>query len=256
MTKQVTPEIDDQPSRRISEVLDGVRVVMRTTETDDGLEARPLTIASTPRRRARRATRAPESPAGSGPASCPRPMRPDPYDDARPTSRPGSAMAADGDSAADRRRRAQRSVDPDLPTEALRGPHHRHAPGVLLAISAGGIAGTLARYGVGRALAVGPGAFPWATFTVNVSGSLALGMLLTLTLARWPADRYVRPFAAIGFIGAYTTFSTFVVDADVLAKEGHVVTAAVYVVVSLVGGLAAVGTGVLLTRSLLERGST
>jgi len=164
-------------------------------------------------------------------------------------------MAADGGTAADRRWRAQRSVDPDLPTEALRGPHHRHAPGVLLAISAGGVAGTLARYGVGRAFAVGPGAFPWATFTVNVSGSLVLGVLLSLLLARWPADRYVRPFAAIGVVGAYTTFSTFVVEADVLAKDGHVVTAAFYVVVSLVGGLAAVCAGVLLTRSQLGRRS-
>ena len=161
---------------------------------------------------------------------------------------------ADGGSAADRRRRAQRDVDPDLPDEARRGPHQRFAPGVLLAISAGGIAGTLARYGVERAVPVGPGGFPWATFAVNVSGSLALGALLAVLIARWPTDRYVRPFAGIGFIGAYTTFSTFVVEADVLAKDGHVGTAAAYVGASLLGGLVAVTVGVLLTRSVFARG--
>jgi CrcB protein len=163
-------------------------------------------------------------------------------------------MAPDDGPAADRRRRAQRSVDPELPPEPLTGPGHRLAPGVLLAISAGGIAGTLARYGVGRLFTVGPSGFPWATFTVNLTGSLALGVLLTLLLTRWPADRYVRSFAAVGFIGAYTTFSTFVVDADLLAKDGHVATAAVYVAASLLGGLAAVFTGVAATRSLLARG--
>jgi len=163
-------------------------------------------------------------------------------------------MAAEGDAADDRRWRAQRSVDPDLPAESPRLPHRRH-PGVLLAISVGGIAGTLARYGVGRALTVGAGGFPWATFTVNMTGAFALGVVLTLLLARWPADRYVRPFVAIGFIGAYTTFSTFMVDADVLAKDGHVGTALVYLVASLVGGLAAVGTGVVLTRTALGRGA-
>jgi CrcB protein len=162
-------------------------------------------------------------------------------------------MTADGGTAADRRR-AQRAVDPDLPDESLRGPRHRPAPVVLLAISAGGIGGTLARYGVARALSVGPGAFPWATFTVNVSGSFALGVLLTLLLLRWPTDRYAQPFVAVGFIGAYTTFSTFMVDIDVLGKDGHVVTALVYLAASLVAGLAAVTAGVLLTRTTLARG--
>ena len=72
----------------------------------------------------------------------------------------------------------------------------------------GGVLGTAARYGVGRAIHVTPGTFPWATFTVNISGSFVLGVLLTLCIERWPPSRYVRPFVAIGFLGSYTTFST------------------------------------------------
>ncbi len=164
-------------------------------------------------------------------------------------------MTADGGAAADRRRRAQRAVDPDLPAEALREPHHRHAPGVLLAVSAGGILGTLARYGVGRAFDVSSGPFPWATFAVNVTGSFVLGVVLTLLLVRWPTDRYVRPFVAIGFVGAFTTFSTFMVDTDLLVKDGHVATALVYLFATLAAGLASVAAGVGLTRAALTRGA-
>jgi CrcB protein len=84
-----------------------------------------------------------------------------------------------------------------------------------------------------------------------VSGSLALGALLTLMLARWPASRYARSFLTVGFLGAYTTFSTFVVEADVLTIDGHVAVAASYVGASLVAGLLAAWLGVAGTRRVL-----
>jgi fluoride exporter len=139
-------------------------------------------------------------------------------------------------------------VDPDLPAPGERRPDR---PAIVFAIAAGGVGGTLARYGVTRALAVPAGSFPWATFLVNVSGSLVIGALLSVMLARWPASRYVRSFLAVGFLGAYTTFSTFVVEADVLVIDGHVAIAASYVVASLVAGTLAAWLGIAGARRVL-----
>lgn len=118
----------------------------------------------------------------------------------------------------------------------------------VVAVGGGGALGTLARYGTERVLSTASHGFPWGTFTVNVAGALVLGAVLTLVLERWPPTRYVRPFAAIGFCGGFTTFSTFVVEADRRAWAGHVGLAAGYVVASLAAGLVAVTAGVALAR--------
>ncbi|MDQ6796435.1 MAG: CrcB family protein [Actinomycetota bacterium] len=108
--------------------------------------------------------------------------------------------------------------------------------------------GSVARYAVSRAQPVGAGSFPWATLWTNVSGSFVLGVLLTLILQRWPPTRFVRPFAATGFIGAYTTWSTFMVETDELLAHGHAATAVAYTVVSIVVGLTAAWVGMLVGR--------
>jgi CrcB protein len=95
--------------------------------------------------------------------------------------------------------------------------------------------------------------FPWATFWTNISGSLVLGFIVVLVIERFPPTRYVRPFFAAGFLGAYTTFSTFAVETDLLIKARHLSTAALYASGSLAGGLAAAWAGILLAR-LLSRG--
>jgi CrcB protein len=146
---------------------------------------------------------------------------------------------------------AQADVDPDLPVpapsrELPRAPQVR--PGILLAIALGGALGTPARYAVERIIHVAPDSFPWSTFTVNISGSLVLGVLLTLIIERWPPSRYLRPFAAIGFLGAYTTFSTYMVETDLLVKDGQVGVAVAYVVGSLVVGIVAVYLGIVIGR--------
>ncbi len=157
-------------------------------------------------------------------------------------------MRTDQPDPSDERRERQREVDPDLAALAPSATALAARPLVLVAISLGGILGTLARYGVGRTIHVAPGTFPWSTFTVNVSGSFVLGVLLTLMIERWPPSRYVRPFVAIGFLGSYTTFSTWMVEADLLVKDGFVAIAATYVVTSLVVGLLAVYLGTVVAR--------
>ena len=136
-----------------------------------------------------------------------------------------------------------------MPTADIGDPGRMpEAPLRLVAIATGGALGTLARYGMDRSLVPSPLGFPWPTFTVNVAGSLLLGLVVTLVVERWPPTRFVRPFGAIGFCGGFTTFSTLVVEASQRAQHGRVGPAAVYVVVSLVAGVVAAGLGMALGR--------
>jgi CrcB protein len=152
----------------------------------------------------------------------------------------------------DRHRGARRphheSVDHDLPVDPDQGPAadspgRRYEASVLLAIALGGALGAPARYGVAQLVHVAPDTFPWATFWTNVSGSFALGVAMALLVHRLTPGRHARPFVAVGFLGAYTTYSTFAVETGLLVKDGHALTAAVYAVASLVGGGVAVWAG-------------
>ena len=139
-------------------------------------------------------------------------------------------------------------IDPDAPGAA--GPASRRA---LAAVALGGTMGTLSRYGVSRAIPTAPGSIPWSIFGVNVLGSLALGFVLQLILERWPTDEFIRPFVAVGFIGSFTTFSTVMVDTDLLVRDGHSGIAAVYVALSVVAGLVAAFAGIASARRLAPR---
>ena len=119
---------------------------------------------------------------------------------------------------------------------------------VLAAIAAGGALGAPARYGIAQLIDVAPDSFPWATFWTNVSGSFALGVVLALLLEHFPPSRYVRAFVATGFLGAYTTYSTFAVETDVLIKDGHAAIAVSYAVASLTAGFVAVWAGMWIAR--------
>jgi len=117
-----------------------------------------------------------------------------------------------------------------------------------LAISIGAIFGANARYLVGGWIAERFGtAFPYGTFVINVTGSLLIGIVLTIAGERLVAP-WVRPMLAIGFLGSFTTFSTFSYETLALAGSGAVVAAGVNVVASVLAALAGVYAGTVLAR--------
>ena len=121
----------------------------------------------------------------------------------------------------------------------------------LLVIALGGILGANARYFVGfyvaRRLVT---TFPYGTLLINVSGSLVIGCFLTL-VAQWlRIDPLWRLFFATGFLGAYTTFSTYAYEAAVLLRTRAYVPALVYLFGSAAAGVFGVYLGMLLAEAI------
>jgi fluoride exporter len=116
----------------------------------------------------------------------------------------------------------------------------------------GGALGALARWGVGLALPSSPGGWPWATFTVNLSGCLLIGVLLAVLLARFPDHPWLRPLLAVGVLGGYTTFSTFAVDVVRQVEAGAAALALGYVAASVLGGCLCVLLGLYAARAVLH----
>jgi CrcB protein len=119
----------------------------------------------------------------------------------------------------------------------------------LAAVAAGGAAGALGRYGLGLAFPHGTGTFPWATFTINVTGCLLIGALIVLVTEWRAAHPIVRPLLGTGVLGGYTTFSTYAVDAHQMLGAGRISAAAAYVVGTLVAAVTATWLGMRLART-------
>ncbi len=117
----------------------------------------------------------------------------------------------------------------------------------LVWIGAAGAAGALARYVVGVALGIR--SFPWATLGINVLGSFLLGAVLTLGALRGWSDHVTLPLGA-GFLGSFTTFSTFSYETQLLLRTDRPGAAAIYVVTSLIGGVIAAFGGYGVARLL------
>lgn len=150
-------------------------------------------------------------------------------------------------------------LDPELELELSRprvprakGPKHPLHPRVLGVIALGGFTGGLARYGLGLAFPAAHGDFPTATFAINVSGSFILALLIVFVLEVWPPTTYVRPLVGVGFCGAYTTFSTWMVGVDQLLSAGRYDVAAGYLFGSLAAGLAATSLGLTTGRAVVS----
>jgi CrcB protein len=120
---------------------------------------------------------------------------------------------------------------------------------LLVAVGSGGALGALARYGIELGGGVGREAFPWPTLGINVSGAFLLGLVYTLLAERARPTPYLRAFLGIGVLGAYTTFSTWTAEAVLFVRDGRVWMAALYAVVTVVGGIVAVFGGVAAGRA-------
>jgi len=119
----------------------------------------------------------------------------------------------------------------------------------ILLISFGAALGANARYWIGVWAAKHFGvAFPYGTFFVNVTGSLALGFLVSLTSERIPITPEVRLLLAVGFLGAYTTFSSFAVESLILAQNSGNWHALLNIFANNTAGLACALAGVWLAR--------
>jgi len=129
------------------------------------------------------------------------------------------------------------SLDPDL-----RQP---------LAIALGAVPGALSRYYLtlffGRLLGVN---FPYGTFFINITGSLLMGFLVTLAAQRSLISLDLRLFLAVGFLGSYTTFSTYAVDTSIMLKTHQQTMALFYGLGSTVLGVLGVEIGSFLARRL------
>lgn len=128
------------------------------------------------------------------------------------------------------------------------------AAATVAAVAVGGALGALARYGIGALITERTGAgFPWGTFVVNVSGAFVLGLLFAVVVSdRVAVAGWAQAGLTVGFLGAYTTFSTLALDTVLLAEDERILAAAANAAGTLVIGLIAVMAGLVLGRVLFD----
>jgi len=126
------------------------------------------------------------------------------------------------------------------------------SPGLLLSVAAGGAIGAVGRFVVMNAAGhwLGHG-FPNGTFIVNILGSFLLGAFLEISALAWSPSAEVRAFIVVGFLGAFTTFSTFSMDTYFLLQKGNPLPIVLYVVGSVVAGVLAFVLGMVVFRHIL-----
>lgn len=117
-------------------------------------------------------------------------------------------------------------------------------------VGIGGALGAIARYGMGLLLGKLFAPFPIATFAINISGSFLIGFLMAAFGGRLEVSDNFKILAVVGFLGAYTTFSTFEFETFELVRERNLMTAFLYVALSFALGLIGVFIGVWLGRKL------
>ena len=120
-----------------------------------------------------------------------------------------------------------------------------------IAIAAGGALGALARHSVSRAAMhwLGP-QFPWGTLCANVLGSAAMGAVIVWLARHEPQPSSLRAFLVVGVLGAFTTFSTFALDALTLYKDRTLTVAAAYICGSVILSIASLILGMAVMRSM------
>lgn len=121
-----------------------------------------------------------------------------------------------------------------------------------LHVALGGAIGSVLRYQVGRGMThwLGPqavSAFPWATLTVNILGSLAMGLLAGY-FARHGEGEPARLLLGVGVLGGFTTFSAFSLELMMLIERGQAAQGFIYGAVSVLAGLSALYIGLIIMR--------
>jgi CrcB protein len=123
---------------------------------------------------------------------------------------------------------------------------------MLVFVAMGGALGAMARYltvfGVGRLLGTG---FPYGTLAVNILGSFILGVLVETFALKWHASPELRAMIVVGVLGAFTTFSSFSLDAILQLERGHLSGAAVYILSSVTFSVLGLFAGLRLMRAVL-----
>lgn len=122
----------------------------------------------------------------------------------------------------------------------------------LLIVSAGGALGAASRYlvFVSATRLLGPN-FPFGTLIVNIVGSFAMGILVELMALVWDTSLQTRLFLAVGFLGAFTTFSTFSLDVAFLYERKAFALTAIYLLASVVLSIGAFFAALWLIRRLV-----
>ena len=120
----------------------------------------------------------------------------------------------------------------------------------VLLVALGGGLGAALRHGVNLVALrlLGPN-FPWGTFTINIAGSLAMGIFIELLARRFSGSEGLRLFVATGILGGFTTFSAFSLDFAVLWQRGEVFPALLYALGSVIVSIVALFLGLWLARS-------
>ncbi|WP_210395297.1 fluoride efflux transporter CrcB [Motiliproteus sediminis] len=121
----------------------------------------------------------------------------------------------------------------------------------LLFIALGGAVGALGRFWVGSVLIRNPDhVIPLGTLTVNVLGSALMGVCYVLILEKAQLPPEMRPLLMVGFLGAFTTFSTFSLETLTMIQQGHMLAAVIYISLSVICCVAAAAAGCALTRAV------
>ncbi len=140
---------------------------------------------------------------------------------------------------------AEEPVDPDVVAADLPS---RRIWDIVAVVALGGALGGAAREAVNLALA--GHLFPWATLTVNVIGSLLIGVLMVHVINH-PEHRYLRPFLGVGVLGGFTTFSAYAVETRGLLVDGEIPLALLYIFGSLLLAFLATWTGLRIGRFVI-----
>jgi CrcB protein len=118
-----------------------------------------------------------------------------------------------------------------------------------LAVAIGGALGSVARYALSSWIFdITSHKFPYATLIVNVAGSFVMGILFVVIVERAALPAEMRSLLMVGFIGAFTTFSAFSLDALGLWQNGHVLMSVIYMITTIILCLVAISTAIWLTR--------